>query len=335
MSSMNRRLVQLFVFFSLVLTITAISVAPAAADGPGKPAPQPTINASRAAKPEYSIGVSSNGREINAMALPDSVKNLNDMAIAGSDPLIKLPVDPQGLIQDKVDVRRFVQKNGVDPDTVHGSDDRTQVGNTTSYPWRAIAHLEIAAADGNNFTCTGWFIGPHTVATAGHCVYLRDNGGWANSIRVIPGRNGNSLPYGSQYGSYFWSVKGWTNDGDSDYDYGAIILPNNNLGNATGWFGFASYSFFTLLGMGVNTAGYPGDKAYGTMWFDYGHIYWVGSRRIQYDMDTAGGQSGSPVWRLIDGNRYGVAVHTNGGDVFNSGTRITDEVFNNFKNWKN
>lgn len=38
----------------------------------------------------------------------------------------------------------------------------------------------------------------------------------------------------------FRSVTGWSNSGDPNYDYGAIILPTD-LGNTTGWFGFGVY----------------------------------------------------------------------------------------------
>jgi len=53
------------------------------------------------------------------------------------------------------------------------------------------------------------------------------------------------------------------------------------------------------------------------------------------DIDTMGGQSGSPVWVLENGQRYGVGVHTNGNSTGNSATRVTSGVFNNFSNWKN
>ena len=87
-------------------------------------------------------------------------------------------------------------------ETVHGPDDRAQITNTADYPWRAIASLLITAADNSMWIGTGWFIGPHTLITAGHCVFLKNTGvpgrdGWVKSIQVMPGRNGASLPYGS------------------------------------------------------------------------------------------------------------------------------------------
>ncbi len=107
--------------------------------------------------------------------------------------------------------------------------------------------------------------------TAGHCVFLRspepDRHGWARSIEVIPGRNGRETPFGRVTSTVLRSVTGWTEDGEQDYDYGAIILPTD-LGETTGRFGFGVYDDATLLASVGNIAGYPGDKPSGTMWYD-------------------------------------------------------------------
>jgi V8-like Glu-specific endopeptidase len=55
---------------------------------------------------------------------------------------------------------------------------------------------------------------------------------------------------------------------------------------------------------------------------------------VFYDIDTAGGQSGSAVYRIVNGSRYGFAIHAYGGATTNSGTRITTPVFNNLVAWK-
>jgi len=225
-------------------------------------------------------------------------------------------------------------------ETVHGPDDRVKITNTSVYPWRAHASLLITAADNSQWIGTAWFIGPHTLATAGHVVNIRGSGvagrdGWVKRIQVMPGRNGASLPYGSVTSTNFRSVTGWTtsSSGDENYDYGAIILPTQ-LGNTTGWFGFGVYSDSDLLGSVGNISGYPGDKPSGTQWYDARRIASVNSRKVYYDIDTAGGQSGSAVYRIVNGQRYAVAVHAYGGATTNSGTRIVTPVFNNFVAWK-
>ena len=100
--------------------------------------------------------------------------------------------------------------------------------------------------------------------TAGHCLYSHSAGGWARQIEVIPGMDG------------------------------AIILPNNTLGNRVGWFGFAALSDGSLRNLLVNNAGYAGDKPFGTLWYNAGRITKVTARRLYYMIDTAGGPQWQP-----------------------------------------
>jgi glutamyl endopeptidase len=221
---------------------------------------------------------------------------------------------------------------------VHGIDDRVQITNTADYPWRVHASLLITAADNSRWIGTGWFIGPHTLMTAGHVVYIKNSGvagrdGFVKSIQVMPGRDGTKLPYGSATSTNFRTVNGWINNGSEEYDYGAIILATD-LGNTTGWLGFGVYDDATLTSSVGNISGYPGDKPSGTQWYAARTIASVTARKVFYDIDTAGGQSGSAVYRLVSGNRYGVAVHAYGGAVTNSGTRIVQPVYDNMLAWR-
>jgi len=221
-------------------------------------------------------------------------------------------------------------------ESVIGTDDRVRITNTGSYPWRAHASLRITAADDSLWIGTGWFIGPNLLVTAGHVVYIKNSGvpgrdGWVKRMVVMPGRDGANLPYGSVNGSRFWTVTGWANNGNPEYDYGAIAL-NQPLGSTTGWFGFGNWS--NLNNVGGNVSGYPGDKPTGTQWYAGRRIDSVTSRKVFYDIDTAGGQSGSAVYRFVNGGRYGIAIHAYGGTRVNSGTRINGQVFKNLKAWK-
>lgn len=231
---------------------------------------------------------------------------------------------PQDLVQEDVIERVF------------GRDDRVRVGNTSAYPWRTICKLEITAANGRVFGCSGSVIGPRTILTNGHCVFMHDNGGWARKIRVIPGKNGAAEPFANAESSHFISVTGWTKDRSSNYDYAVVILPpSKKLGNTVGWMGLASLSFFSLMGLRVNNSGYPGDKPYGTQWWNANNVLAVTDRRVYYHIDTFNGQSGSPVWRFRDGKRHIIAVHNTGGALFNGSVRLSKPVFDNLVKWKN
>ena len=92
--------------------------------------------------------------------------------------------------------------------------------------------VRITAADNSQWIGTGWFIGPHTLITAGHCVFIRGSNvpqqnGWVRNISVMPGRNGGALPYGAVTSMSFRSVTGWTVNGDQNYDYGATCRPTS------------------------------------------------------------------------------------------------------------
>ena len=237
---------------------------------------------------------------------------------------------------DLINLMRSESAQKMMQEVVIGTDDRKKITATKQYPWRTICSLKIKAKDGTNWIGTGFLIGPRTVITAGHVVYLHNHGGWAKSIEVMPGRNGSSKPYESCESSHLHSVKGWTRNKKRINDYGAIILPSDcKYGNNVGYFGFANYSLFNLLGLKVNLSGYPGDKPSGTQWWHCRRINFVTSRTLIYNIDTAGGQSGSPVWKYKNGKRYVVGIHTNGSSSGNSATRITAPVYKNLKNWKN
>jgi glutamyl endopeptidase len=255
--------------------------------------------------------------------------NIREAAVAESAP------DTSGLVD--IGAASFPSRALI-PETVHGQDDRVQIQQTPQYPWRVHASLLITARDGSSWIGTGWFIGPHTLVTAGHCVCIKHSGneardGWVSAIRVMPGRNGDSLPFGSVVSTQFWSVKGWVEDGDEQYDYAAIILPTDK-GNEVGWFGFGVVPDNVLRDAVVNISGYPGDKPDGTQWYDSHPVASLGANKVHYDIDTMGGQSGAAVYRIENGQRIGVAVHAYGGPSTNSGTRITTPVYHNLVAWK-
>jgi V8-like Glu-specific endopeptidase len=224
-------------------------------------------------------------------------------------------------------------------EAIIGTDERTRVTNTQDYPFRCICSLLITANNGSQYIGTGWLVAPRLLLTAGHCVYMHDEGGWAAQIEVIPGRDATTYPFGSVIATDMRSVTGWTVDSDRDFDYGAILLPEDRrLGDELGWFGYSVRFDNYLQGLDVNLSGYPGDGGPdgidGTQWQDHRQIQDVHERQITYVIDTYGGQSGAPVWETTqDGDRYGVAIHTWGMSTSNGATRITSDLFDNVVAW--
>ena len=220
-------------------------------------------------------------------------------------------------------------------EVVIGTDDRVQITNTRVVPWRRIVHLMITAGNGRKFLGSGALVGPRTIITAAHCVYMHSQGGFVREIQCSPGRNGDQKPYGTTNGSRVWTVRGWTVHRNPDCDYAAIILPRPVSQQDPGWFGFANLNDIELMSSRLNMSGYPGDKPLGTQWFHGRVARSVSARRIFYDIDSMGGQSGSPVWlRRPDGKRYMVGIHTTGSPTGNSAVRINQQVMQNLRNWR-
>ena len=222
--------------------------------------------------------------------------------------------------------------------SVIGIDERIHITATTQLPWRLTASLLITAADNSQWIGTGWFISPRTLVTAGHCVFIKHSGvpgrdGFVKKIQVMPGRNGQQVPFGGMSATEFWTVKGWADQGLETYDYGAIILPSK-FPVTIGHFGFGVFPDDVLLGATANIGGYPGDKPSGTFWFDSRSIGSLKPEKVFYAADTAGGQSGASVYIVRNGKRIAVAIHAYGGATANSGTRISAEVFANLTSWK-
>lgn len=216
----------------------------------------------------------------------------------------------------------------VGAESILGADNRYRITDTRAYPARATVRITSSIGQ-----CTGWMIDDDTVATAGHC--LHNGSSWATGVSVAPGQNGSVKPYGSCGSRGLHSVLGWTRDRNWEYDYGVIKL-NCTVGNTVGWYGLR-WTTASLNGVASITRGYPGDKP-AEQWASNGTVRRSDVRKLFYTNDTVGGQSGSPVYDYVNGNGpYGIAVHaygTNDGGATNSGTRITQAVFNNFQNWK-
>lgn len=222
------------------------------------------------------------------------------------------------------------------PNSVIGPDGRAQEAGPASYPWGAIAHLET-----NQGGCTGFMLSRDVLVTAGHCVHW--NGSWVTSYTVTPGRTGNSAPFGRCSGGIndVWTTWNWINGYPSDHDYGLVKL-TCDIGNSTGWFGWWYNTGENLANQYFYTEGYPGDKPYGTMWWDGDYTYSQTANKLWYWIDTFGGQSGSPVYHYnsvtpgLCGGWCVTGIHTNGvagANPANSGTRFRPDVMSFINYW--
>lgn len=241
-----------------------------------------------------------------------------------------------------------------------GVDGRKRINPTKTPPFKKIVKLQVRYPNSpkDSFICTGALVGPRMVLTCGHCVYNSSRGGWAKFVEVIPGLNLAEKPYGSQYASRLHSNTAWTGKRDFNHDWAIVELPDTTLTKRVGYMGYGYWPDSQILGRNVNTAGYPGDKCPDgstpgqgrkcpdgswnkgtTMWKDYGKIDSVKTNTFHYQLDSFGGQSGSPVWWYKKQNDWRRVVGIHSGSIKRGGvaqcpnraTRITPYLFNRLK----
>ena len=216
--------------------------------------------------------------------------------------------------------------DAITPFDVHGNDDRIKVNPNNSPYCRILALLmgQDTNGDGKSdqwFVGTGFLEGPDVMATAGHNFWNSING-WIEECRIYVRQN--SATYGNSfYYPYEWTcATNYTEDDDSNYDWCVVTL-QNNLGSANGWFGKA-WSKSNINGKNVTVSGYPGGSKQGYQYKDSGTTKISTTYQVYYDVDTEGGQSGSPVY---DSNGIVWATHTYGSDQYNCGNRITEFLY--------
>ncbi|KAJ1323868.1 glutamyl endopeptidase [Microdochium nivale] len=190
-----------------------------------------------------------------------------------------------------------------------GTDDRAnwEDGN---YPYSAIGKVQWS----NGAWCTGTLVGPRHVITARHCTPIN---GEAVSVRFSPFfYNGETRYPGSQVTAYIFSTN---QDGDCQYGLDwAIHILQDRIGEQRGYFGARNMGAEWLNRNIYYNFGYPGDRNGGQrpIRSSGGRLTRTGGCGSDSptlgNIDTAGGQSGGPIWeypgsgdRYVQGTLYG------------------------------
>lgn len=232
--------------------------------------------------------------------------------------------------------------------TVFYPDDRTQITDTTRSGYRSVAFLFGSAADGSNYSCSGTFLNYNVVLTAAHCLWT--DGAWAHSLRIYPGQNGYFSPYGSAYSTGGWSiptgyiqlvgnVPGYSNLAAIPYDYGIVYLQSSPFATTIGPFlqiAQITDDYFNQSNIAIGSAGYPGDKAWGTMWYEQTLSASVDATMLYSLLDEYPGQSGSAIFTVdTKTNQIGyiLSIVTEGNAYRNMSVRFTPSVIANLQKY--
>ncbi len=192
-------------------------------------------------------------------------------------------------------------------------------------------------------TGSGFIVGDHVIATAGHCVYDGKNFKYSD-IRIVD-KNNNEKVVSPKYvdvpANYAPSTK---------YDYALIYVDEDLSEYGALKMGVALNDYTDKKG-DVIVSGFPGSYPdnyagfpYGIRFKAKGKIVNTKNGKLYYDADTAGGNSGGPVYAEEafvtsssdpNGNLYEyktvIAIHTSGFNELseekaNSGVMITPDV---------
>jgi glutamyl endopeptidase len=206
------------------------------------------------------------------------------------------------------------------------------VPDPSTVPWRSICWLIIKRENGAESLGTGWLAGPSLLVTAGHCLFDPENGGHASTVTAIPASNGTHAPYGTWQGTHMETHPAWMASQDPRHDYGfldlAVSQNGGQLGQQVGWFGFSVLEDDQIKNLLVNIAGYPANKASGTMWYNADRLVGGDTNFLNYMLETEAGESGGPVfWLGPNGQRIVVATHAYHTGTGNMGLRVTPEMY--------
>lgn len=114
----------------------------------------------------------------------------------------------------------------------HAEANRDEITDTTAAPFRTHGRVFFTLG-GSPYTCSATSVSANNrsvVWTAGHCVYDRDEGGFATKWMFAPGyRNGNS-PFGRWPARRLATTPQWRSDSSFKYDLGAAVVRTDGSG---------------------------------------------------------------------------------------------------------
>ena len=223
-----------------------------------------------------------------------------------------------------------------------GIDNRTRVTTKTK---QGVMVKVAGSSTSTGTSCSASMIAPRVFLTAAHCI-TDDNGNydWGSADWVMPSARGrsysgsntsldsNDTPWGARQVTRVIRPLGWLNNRGPRFDYALLVIGDHGPdgSGSVQWdpapVSFAYDSCNDLVGDGVNLRGYPGrtktcadassedgTQCGGYAYTEYGPIDACDDDAIYYNLDSQGGQSGSPVYRYDSSTGLRTVVGINKG----------------------
>ena len=263
-----------------------------------------------------------------------------EVASGSAEPGLELVQGQAGTAPDHdvvlADIRE--RQQGVRAANIFGSDDRSPVLESTGPGWRTITLLLMYDERGEPLgTCSGAFISHNVVLTAAHCLYFE--GDFAYSVVAAPGASEDGPEFGLADGAQFVVPEGWADGPGQDpadapvlpspFDWGIVVFEGDPFAGQLAPYAFMAHAedeFFDAPTTFIGTAGFPGDKPFGSMWEAESLEYFVDDTYLYTLIDIFPGQSGSPIFAIDDNDFFIFSVISIGGPVANLSVRFTPPV---------
>ena len=215
-------------------------------------------------------------------------------------------------------------------------DTLSKIDRPDLYPWRVNAKLYMRyPGQAATYVCSGTFIDPYHVLTAGTCVYAQSFG-WADTIRVVPGFDNGFEPYGDGLAvSEIYSWSGWTDNANFDWNMGYIKL-DRPVGALVGWHGYGFDDDDDFFRNNFNNAGYPIFAPYqsGSLYQWFGFFDDVFTHRVAHNRPSDDGMLGSSAYYFENNSpdRIAYSVHSYTSTANEAYyTRINGDRFNSIQ----
>lgn len=246
--------------------------------------------------------------------------------------------EKSSLSLEKIEVNQGKNEsiNNVD-ESIIGQDDRKNVKDISKMPNRSIVFIKSYIDDRRYYSGTGFMLDDYAVLTAAHVITSKNKEEEIKNILVHAGYKNDTAIYGTAKVIKTYVLSEWVKSPNIYYDMTLLIL-DKPLGSVTGKL---KLNDKVKLDDYISTSGYPGGEnkniKIGYQYYSSGKIVKVTNNNIFYDLDTEGGQSGSPIFNE---NKEVIAIHTNGFDKrnsykFNLGLRLTSNNIETINKWKN